>query len=254
MTARIQRWKEAAELIEQGWRVDGFNLISPTGERRSAWGNAIQACRNRGLVPAAVPNPQAPAHQPNHQATHQPEPPRRAYDIWRARGVSDATWTTFARESGIGNTRDPQHDYQRRVDTVTASSKEEAIQLANARQLVREALPSVCMWNVNSLQDMVLAKRFSVSYSFGNASPEILFQALIDLRVDSPRYLEKENRCRQENDAALARGIARYTAHKSSDRNTGGPSTAASFEHSNLPDGEASPDCSSTPGTDAPNP
>lgn len=49
---RIQRWKEVAELLKQGWRVvDDFSLVSPAGERRSAWGNAIKACRDRGLVP-----------------------------------------------------------------------------------------------------------------------------------------------------------------------------------------------------------
>lgn len=47
---RITRWTEVAELLRYGWRVDGFDLVSPTGERRSAWGNAIKACRDRGLV------------------------------------------------------------------------------------------------------------------------------------------------------------------------------------------------------------
>lgn len=47
---RITRWKEVAELLKQGWRVDGSNLVSPTGERRSAWRNAIQSCRDRGLI------------------------------------------------------------------------------------------------------------------------------------------------------------------------------------------------------------
>jgi len=48
---RITRWKDVAKLLEQGWRLDGkFDLVSPTGERRSAWGNAIKACRDRGLV------------------------------------------------------------------------------------------------------------------------------------------------------------------------------------------------------------
>ncbi len=51
MTAqRITRWKDVAALLKQGWRVDGFDLVSPSGERRSAWGNAIKACRDRGLV------------------------------------------------------------------------------------------------------------------------------------------------------------------------------------------------------------
>lgn len=55
-TPRITRWKQVAELLEQGWRVDGdFDLVSPTGERRSAWGNAIKACRNRGLVRETQP-------------------------------------------------------------------------------------------------------------------------------------------------------------------------------------------------------
>jgi hypothetical protein len=48
--ARIQRWRDVAALLAQGWTVDGFDLVSPTGERRSAWGNAIEACRKRGLV------------------------------------------------------------------------------------------------------------------------------------------------------------------------------------------------------------
>lgn len=55
-TPRITRWKQVAELLEQGWRVDGdFDLVSPTGERRSAWGNAIKACRHRGLVRETQP-------------------------------------------------------------------------------------------------------------------------------------------------------------------------------------------------------
>ena len=52
---RITRWKEVAELLKQGWHVDGFDLVSPTGERRSAWGNAIKACRDRGLIPESQP-------------------------------------------------------------------------------------------------------------------------------------------------------------------------------------------------------
>jgi hypothetical protein len=52
-TPRITRWKEVAKLLEQGWRVEGFHLISPTGEIRSAWGNAIKACQDRGLIPVA---------------------------------------------------------------------------------------------------------------------------------------------------------------------------------------------------------
>lgn len=47
---RITRWKDVAALLKQGWRVEGFDLVSPTGERRNAWGNAIKACRDRGLV------------------------------------------------------------------------------------------------------------------------------------------------------------------------------------------------------------
>jgi hypothetical protein len=47
---RITRWKEVAALLKQGWHVDGFDLVSPTGARRSAWGNAIKACRDRGPV------------------------------------------------------------------------------------------------------------------------------------------------------------------------------------------------------------
>lgn len=53
---RIQKWREVAELLKQGWRLDGdFDLVSPTGERRSAWGNAIKACRDRGLIPKDEP-------------------------------------------------------------------------------------------------------------------------------------------------------------------------------------------------------
>ena len=49
---RIQKWKEVAELLKHGWRVEGLcDLVSPTGERRSAWVNAVQACRDRGLIP-----------------------------------------------------------------------------------------------------------------------------------------------------------------------------------------------------------
>lgn len=47
---RITRWTEVAKLLKQGWTVDGFYIVSPTGERRSAWGNAIDSCRRRGLV------------------------------------------------------------------------------------------------------------------------------------------------------------------------------------------------------------
>jgi hypothetical protein len=49
---RIQKWREVAELLKQGWRVEGLSdLVSPTGERLSAWINAVQACRARGLIP-----------------------------------------------------------------------------------------------------------------------------------------------------------------------------------------------------------
>lgn len=47
---RITRWSEVAQLLAQGWTIDGFNVVSPTGELRSAWGNATKACRDRGLV------------------------------------------------------------------------------------------------------------------------------------------------------------------------------------------------------------
>lgn len=49
---RITRWKEVAALLKQGWRVEGdFGLVSPDGkERQSAWGNAVKACRDRGLA------------------------------------------------------------------------------------------------------------------------------------------------------------------------------------------------------------
>jgi len=52
---RIQKWKDVAALLKQGWRVDGFDLVSPTGERRNAWGNAIKACQDRGLIPSMLP-------------------------------------------------------------------------------------------------------------------------------------------------------------------------------------------------------
>lgn len=45
----IQKWKEVATLLEQGWRIDHYHLVSPTGERRGAWVNAIRACQKRGL-------------------------------------------------------------------------------------------------------------------------------------------------------------------------------------------------------------
>jgi len=35
--------------------VDGFDLVSPAGERRPAWGNAIKACRDRGLIAVEGP-------------------------------------------------------------------------------------------------------------------------------------------------------------------------------------------------------
>lgn len=47
---RITKWMDVAALLEQGWKVDGFDIVSPTGERRLCWGNAIEACRKRGLV------------------------------------------------------------------------------------------------------------------------------------------------------------------------------------------------------------
>jgi hypothetical protein len=46
----LTRWKEVAALLEQGWRIEGFYVVSPTGERRGAWLNAIRACEKRGLV------------------------------------------------------------------------------------------------------------------------------------------------------------------------------------------------------------
>lgn len=52
--SRITRWKDVAALLAQGWTVDGFDLVSPAGERRSAWGNAIKSCRDRGLVKSYV--------------------------------------------------------------------------------------------------------------------------------------------------------------------------------------------------------
>jgi len=52
---KITRWKDVAALLEQGWRVDGFDLVSPAGERRPAWGNAIKACRDRGLIAVEGP-------------------------------------------------------------------------------------------------------------------------------------------------------------------------------------------------------
>jgi hypothetical protein len=53
---RITRWAEVAKLLAGGWTVDGFDLVSPDGlERRSAWGNAIDACVKRGLTPARLP-------------------------------------------------------------------------------------------------------------------------------------------------------------------------------------------------------
>jgi hypothetical protein len=49
--ATIRTWKEVAELLKQGWHIEEFDVVSPTGERLGAWGNAIKACRDRGLVP-----------------------------------------------------------------------------------------------------------------------------------------------------------------------------------------------------------
>lgn len=54
---RITRWSGVAKLLIQGWTIDGFDVVSPTGERKSAWGNAIKACRDRGLVPASKVHP-----------------------------------------------------------------------------------------------------------------------------------------------------------------------------------------------------
>jgi hypothetical protein len=51
---RITRWRDVAELLKQGWRIEGFDLVSPTGERRSAWGNAISACAARGLTQSKI--------------------------------------------------------------------------------------------------------------------------------------------------------------------------------------------------------
>lgn len=48
---RIMRWKDMAALLEQGWRLDRHELVSPTGARRGVWLNAIASCRKRGLVP-----------------------------------------------------------------------------------------------------------------------------------------------------------------------------------------------------------
>jgi hypothetical protein len=50
--ATIRTWKEVAELLKQGWHIEEFDVVSPTGERRGAWENAIDACRRRGLVKA----------------------------------------------------------------------------------------------------------------------------------------------------------------------------------------------------------
>jgi hypothetical protein len=47
---RLTKWTEVAALLAQGWHIDGFDVVSPTGERRSAWGNAIKACAKRGLA------------------------------------------------------------------------------------------------------------------------------------------------------------------------------------------------------------
>ncbi|HLA60951.1 MAG TPA: hypothetical protein VK626_01775 [Nitrospiraceae bacterium] len=49
-TPRLTRWADVAALLAKGWTVEGFDLVSPAGERRSAWGNAIQSCIKRGLV------------------------------------------------------------------------------------------------------------------------------------------------------------------------------------------------------------
>lgn len=47
---KLTRWADVAKLLKDGWTVHGFDLVSPAGERRAAWGNAIASCRARGLV------------------------------------------------------------------------------------------------------------------------------------------------------------------------------------------------------------
>ena len=38
---RIQKWREVAALLKEGWQMEGqFGLVGPNGERRSVWGNA----------------------------------------------------------------------------------------------------------------------------------------------------------------------------------------------------------------------
>lgn len=53
---RITRWKDVAALLSQGWRIDGFDVVSPAGERRGAWGNAIKSCQDRGLDKRSRPS------------------------------------------------------------------------------------------------------------------------------------------------------------------------------------------------------
>lgn len=50
---KIQKWSEMAALLKQGWSLEGFTLVSPTGEKRDAWLNAIESCRKRGLIPTS---------------------------------------------------------------------------------------------------------------------------------------------------------------------------------------------------------
>jgi len=67
----------------------------------------------------------------------------------------------------------------------------------NTKELVRNAVPSVAMWNVRSVEDMELAVRFCPSYSFGESTPEALFEALMELREKSPSYRENEDAWRR---------------------------------------------------------
>lgn len=52
---QITRWKDVASLLAKGWRIDGYDVVSPTGERRGAWINAIRSCQARGLVTSSQP-------------------------------------------------------------------------------------------------------------------------------------------------------------------------------------------------------
>lgn len=49
---RITKWKDVAALIDQGWRIEGHEVVSPTGERRGAWINAIRSCQARRPAPS----------------------------------------------------------------------------------------------------------------------------------------------------------------------------------------------------------